>query len=147
MTVFRLAFVLARPLKGRDNMNVMKKTEIKCICGRILSEHFKKLGISQKEFAAEIEVTSASISQFLNGKRLPSPENLCFICIRLKIEPRIQRYLFHLLEYKMPDEYGISAGNDKTVRFYMDHCYDDDTKTLMNCKAELNTKCEVNAHE
>lgn len=102
-------------------MNVMKKTDIKSICGRILSEHFKEASISQKEFAAEIEVTPASVSQFLNGKRLPSSEHLCFICIRLRIKPRIQRYLFHLLEYKMPDEYGVSVGDDKTVRSYMDH--------------------------
>ena len=143
MTIFRLAFVSARPVKGRDSMNVMKKSDIKIICGRIFSEHFRKLGISQKEFAAEIGVTPASVSQFLNGKRLPSSEHLCFICIKLRIEPRIQRYLFHLLEYQMPDEYGTSMGDDKTIRCYMDHCYDDDSKTLTNCKVELNIKSVV----
>ena len=121
-------------------MSVMKKTDIKKECGKILTDHFRQLGISQKEFAAEIEVTPASVSQFLNGKRLPSSEHLCFICNRLRIEPRIQRYLFHLLEYQMPDEYGISIGDDKTIRRYMDHCYDDNSQTLMNCKAELNAK-------
>ena len=128
-------------------MNVMKKSEIKSICGKIFAENFKKMNIKQKQLADELEVTPAFVNQFLKGKRLPSAEYLCFICIRLRIEPSIQRYLFHLLDYEMPNEYGISAGNDKTVRFYMDHCYDDDTKTLLNCKAELNTKCEVNAHE
>ena len=131
-------------------MSVMKKTEIKSTCGRILTEYFKKVSISQKEFAAEIEVTSASISQFLNGKRLPSPEHFCFICIRLKIDPRTQRHLFFLLQYPMPDEYGISTGKEKTIRYYMDHCYDDDSKTLTNCKAELNANSaeyEDCAHE
>ena len=124
-------------------MNVMKKTDIKSICGRILSEHFKEASISQKEFATEIEVTPASVSQFLNGKRLPSSEHLCFICIRLRIEPSIQRQLFHLLNYDMPNQYGESDGKEKTVRFYMDHCYDDDSKTLMNCKAELHNNAAV----
>ena len=55
-----------------------------------------------------------------------------------------------MLEYQMPDEYGMSIGDDKTVRLYMDHCYDDDSKTLTNCKAELNVKSaeyEDSAHE
>ena len=128
-------------------MNVMKKSEIKSICGKIFAENFKKMNIKQKQPAYELEVTPAFVNQFLKGKRLPSAEHLCFICIRLRIEPSIQRYLFHLLDYEMPNEYGISAGNDKTVRFYMDHCYDDDTKTLLNCKAKLDTKCEGNVHE
>ena len=115
-----------------------------------MTKHFKSIGINQKEFADEIKVTPAFVSQFLNGKRLPSPERLSFICIRLRVEPSIQRYLFHLLGYEMPNEYGMSEGNDKIIRFYMDHCYDDDSKNLANCIADLknqSTACEENAHE
>ena len=128
-------------------MNVMKKSEIKSICGKIFAENFKKMKIKQKQLAYELEVTPAFVNQFLRGKRLPSAEHLCFICIRLRIEPSTQRYLFHLLEYEMPNNDGTSEGKEKTIRFYLDHCYDDDTKTLLNCKAELDTKCEGNVHE
>ena len=131
-------------------MNVMKKSEIKSICGKTFAENFRKLDITQKQLADELEVTPAFVNQFLKGKRLPSAEHLCFICIRLRIEPNIQRYLFHLLEYKMPNNDGSSEGDEKTIRFYMDHCYDDADKTLMKCKAELKPKsviCEDSTHE
>lgn len=131
-------------------MNVMKKNEVKSICGKIFTENFKKLDISQKRFADELEVTPAFVNQILKGKRLPSAEHLCFICIRLRIEPGTQRYLFHLLKYEMPNNDGTSEGDEKTIRFYMDHCYDDADKTLIKCKSKLKPKsvvCEDSVHE
>lgn len=112
-------------------MNVMKKSEIKSICGKTFAENFRKLDITQKQLADELEVTPAFVNQFLKGKRLPSEEHLCFICIRLRND-------------------GSSEGDEKTIRFYMDHCYDDADKTLMKCKAELKPKsiiCEDSTHE
>ena len=109
----------------------------------IMTEHFKALGITQKAFALEIGVTPAFVSQFLSGKRLPSSERLSFICIWLRIEPSIQRYLFHLLDYKMPNEHGTSVGNDKIIRFYMEHCYDDESRTLAKCREDLKNKSDI----
>ena len=147
MTIFRITFVLARLKKGIEQHECYEKVRDKKYMRKDICGEFQKMNIKQKQLAYELEVTPAFVNQFLKGKRLPSAEHLCFICIRLRIEPSIQRYLFHLLDYEMPNNDGTSEGKEKTIRFYLDHCYDDDTKTLLNCKAELDTKCEGNVHE
>ena len=53
-------------------MNVMKKSEIKSICGKTFAENFRKLDITQKQLADELEVTPGFVNQFLKDCRQQS---------------------------------------------------------------------------
>lgn len=156
MTVLFCAFVEARPKKGQAEMNAnddkilpdkkagkrtrkISRYKIKKFV-TVLNENISDDELFQKHLAVDTDLAESLVSNYLNGKRVIFYDHLCAFCIALRFEPHIQRKLFGIFKWKLPDENGNGNVREVTVRYYMDHCYDDPTLTVRKCNKKL---CEL----
>lgn len=124
-------------MKGQGSMNVKHQNSQSEEFTEVLVSYFNERYKKQIDLAINLGVQPAVISYYLSGKRLPTPEHLCAICIDFKLPPHDQRKLFHLIDYLMPDSDGEGSDRDRIIRYYMDFCCNEPSLSLTALDAEL----------
>lgn len=103
-----------------------------------LKRFLKSSNVKQQQLAELMCVTSSIVSSYMTGRRRIIPDHLHAFCIALRLSPNKQRYLHHILGWKMPDENGNGEDSRETIiRRYLDFCSCHKNMNVKSCNDEL----------
>lgn len=105
--------------------------------GKALRRYLDDVSLRSNQFARLTGFSKASVSYYLSNEREIGLDNLCAICIALRLHPKKQRHLFRLSHKILPDDTGFEGDRDTIIRSYMDSCAFDIRSTLSACNAKL----------
>ena len=102
-----------------------------------LKMYMKTRNINVRKLAQLTGWNPCSVSRYCSGKREMKWENLCVICIALRIPPYQQRHLFSLSHLVMPDGGITHDTREYIIRSFLDGCAYAKEYTLEKCNEML----------
>ena len=93
----------------------------------------KNKGITEQDISAVTGLTKSVISQYLNGKKVPTTESLAALCIGMRLYPERSELLISMANR------GLSkfAPRDRIIIRYLTFCSVREDDTVISCNREL----------
>lgn len=93
--------------------------------------------VSPRKLSLITGISKSTISNYEHGLRQATYDNLCAICIGLRLHPMRQRHFFCKSHFMIPTNEPYPDKRDKIIRSYLDACAFQKEYTVRACNDEL----------